>query len=177
MTFRSGGLLVLAFVMVGLFGGCAGMNKGEPSVARYEIQERFRISTWEDRFGVRVTDGTQGKTLSKAQVDRISKFLANTLQETGQFGLILDLNSDPDIRDAQLVINVKVTTFEVASEQELSQGKKSLLYGEVLVTDSREENRGTAMVWADGMNLKVVGENLPPDTIRLFAGAIADLLD
>lgn len=175
MTSRSVRLLVVALVTGGLLGGCASFQ-GEPLGAHYEIEERFRRMNDEDQIGVLVSNGLKTGSLSQDQVKRLSDFLTNLLRESGQFREVLDFTGNPDFGGVDLVVNVSVTKFQVASEQERSQGVRSHLQGEIKVTDPQKENRGSAMVRADGMRLEVVGKNRPPDTVRFFAGAIAELL-
>jgi len=175
MTYRFLISLVVALMSGSLLAACAGVQ-GEPMGARYEIEKRFQRPVGADTLGVRVSDGLMTGSLSQEQVKQLSTFLAHVLRESRRFEMVVDLTDHAKDDGIEMIVNVNVTEFRVASEQERSQGIRSQLIGEVTLTDWQKSNRGLARVEADGVNLEVVGKIQPPDTVRSFAGAILELL-
>jgi hypothetical protein len=176
MTHRPYRLFVFVLAIAGLLGaGCAGVQ-GEPLGAHYEIEQRFVRAINEDHIGVRVSSGLEGGSLSSAQTGQLAKFFAHALRDSGRFGSVIDLMDRADDSGQDVVVHVRVTKFQVASEQERSQGIRSHLEGEFTLTDRESANRGAAMIRADGMRLEVVGKTRPPDTVKLFSAALLELL-
>lgn len=165
----------LAILAGSVFAGCTAMN-GEPLDGRYAIEKRFVRPIGADTLGVRLSDGLENASLSQAQIKKLSSLLSDVLRDSRRFGMVIDLTEETKDGGLDMVLDVSVTEFQAATEQQRSQGVRSKLMGQVSLFDEQNNNHGIAMVEATGMRLEVVGKNQPPDTVRFFASAILELL-
>jgi hypothetical protein len=175
MTSRSVSLFVAVLMSGALLSACAG-PQGEPFGSRHEIEQRFRRPFGSNVLGLRVSDALKSGSLSSEQVEQISLRLAKMLGESGQFEGVIDLTGQADDGGVNMILNVSVTEFHDASEQEISQGVRSRLVGHVTLVDGRKDNRGAAMVEADGRRLDVTGNRSMPDTLKFFAAELLQLV-
>jgi len=167
--------LALAIALCAL-SACSTSGRAPPETARYEILSSFRGRGGQDDVGVRVESHLTEGSLSDEQLKTLSAFIAGSLRESGDFGMVLDLTSGADRASGQVLLDVQVTNFQVASAADRKAGGASHLDGTIQVTGTNETNLGSARIWASGYRLDLAGKTKPPDTVVQFAGTIVELM-
>jgi hypothetical protein len=175
MISRSVGLSIVAVVTSSLLVACAGV-KGDPLGGRYHIEKRFERPIDADTLGIHVSSGLTTGSLSDEQLEQLATFLTHLLRDSKQFGAVFNLAGEEQNYSVDMILNVSVTEFRNASEQDRAEGVRSRLVGELSLLDREKNNRGLARVEADGFHLVLVGKIRPPDTVKYFAVAILELL-
>ena len=146
--------------------------------ARYRITEPFKDSLSADLIGLRVRSDLATGSLSAEQISQLSTFLSVLLDRSGQYLAVIDLTSSKNTRAVLRIVDVGVTEFLPASQQQLAAGQPSKLSDVIWVTrtEGTRGSAGAASIWATGHRLKVVGKTEPPDTVKEFAEAIRELV-
>ncbi|MGI9591686.1 MAG: hypothetical protein ACR2P8_09985 [Myxococcota bacterium] len=169
--------LALASALCALSACSTSGTAPEPAAtSRYEILSSFRGRAGQDDVGVRVESHLAEGSLSDEQLKKLSAFIANSLRESGHFGVVLDLTSGLHQASGEVLLDVHVTNFQVASEADRKAGRVSHLDGTIQVTGTNGTNLGSAKIWASGYRLELAGKTRPPDTVVQFASTIVELM-
>lgn len=149
-----------------------------PSNAHYQLSDDFRRPR-ENRLGLHVrSDLAAGGTLSAQQDALLGSFLSGLLFETGRYGNVVHLASLDSERPVEVIVEVVVSEFHVASAEELAAFEPSRLGGTISLrrTQGAGNALGSARIWATGANLELEGRTSAPDTVRAFAKAMAEII-
>jgi hypothetical protein len=176
MTSRSMISVVVSLVAASLLVACAGMQ-GPPGGAKTEVLERFRKPVGADQLGIRIVDGQTTSSMSPKEIERVGEMLGKMLRASGRFDAVINHMSEDSDGDLEMVLNVSVTEFVVATEQQRTQGIRSKMVAKVDLLDQQKRNRGSAIVQSVGKHLDVVEHMRTPDTIVFFGEALLQLLE
>jgi hypothetical protein len=174
MTSRSMISVVVSLVAASLLVACAGMQ-GPPGGAKTEVLERFLRPVGADQLGIRIVDGLTTGSMSPKEIERVGEMLGKMLRASGRFDAVINHMTEDD--DLEMVLNVSVTEFVVATEQQRTQGIRSKMVAKVDLLDQQKRNRGSAIVRSVGKHLDVVEHMRTPDTIVFFGEALLQLLE
>lgn len=152
--------------------------RGVTAEGRYEEIQPFQRILGANELGLRVHSGLASGSLSDQQIKQLSTFLSDLLDESGAYDLVLDLTYSNDTSSVELLLDLVITDFHRATQQELAAGKPSRLTGNLTIkqTDGLQRTVGVATIWATGVRLDLVGNTEAPDTVIEFADVIRDIM-